>query len=291
MKKIICFIVALFWAANVFAQGNIISQPVDIVPERDFDHEVWGNAETETIPLNPQNLQNPTFNEPTVHEIKVHAIHNDETIGLMLEWEDETKNERLTPDESPDQVAIQVPFDADPPPSFMMGNRGGPVHILNWKAVWQKDIEEGFAGIKELYPNYWVDIYPMMESEGDGQERYPKELPLQDFLDKEEAKMFIPGVYAENPMSIYNREEPAEEAIAEGFGTLTSLNELHCTAWGTWKDGTWRVILTRPLEPESENVAPIPESTVISFAVWDGEAGNQGARKHYTRWVDLEISQ
>ncbi|HHK73975.1 MAG TPA: c-type cytochrome, partial [Rhizobiales bacterium] len=58
---------------------------------------------------------------------------------------------------------------------------------------------------------------------------------------------------------------------------------------GVWKDGQWRVVLSRPLKTEDaadlqfETGSYIP----IAFADWDGVSGEKGSRHSFTSWYWL----
>jgi hypothetical protein len=288
--KALIIIICLLAGGNLYAQNVIQSIHADEIPLRDFDHASWEAAEFTQVSLLPQNIIEPTFTDPVVSHLQVKSIHNGELVAFKLEWEDESRDVRQSTTSHSDQVAIQMPLNPERPPSFMMGNQNGPVHIINWKAVWQEDIENGFQSIRDAWPNFWVDIYPMMEREGDGTTgKFAHDITAEEIALHPEARQFLAGTYAGNPMSIIIREEPSEEAVAEGFGTLTTLPEQHAQAWGQWEDGKWRVIIVRPIEQKNENMAPVSGESVMAFAVWDGGAGNQGGRKHYSHWVRFEL--
>jgi DMSO reductase family type II enzyme heme b subunit len=92
-------------------------------------------------------------------------------------------------------------------------------------------------------------------------------------------------------MSELHRKQPVEELAAEGFGTTTHVPDSLSKARGQWKDGRWTVVIDRPLtEIDPLNAALKPGKTgQISFAVWDGAAGNVGGRKHYVGWVPFSL--
>ena len=176
-------------------------------------------------------------------------------------------------------------------PVFMMGNKKGRVHIIHWKAVWQNDIENGFRDVKDAYPNYWTDIYPMAEKQGDGSKgKFARDISALDYS-KGAGKNFMPGAYAGNPMSIFDRKEPAEECMAEGFGTLTTQTNQNSTAWGVWENNTWKVIFTRPLLSPDKDDAPLTAPTKIAFAIWNGHFDNISGKKHYAQWIDLTVQK
>ncbi|MBI3148996.1 MAG: c-type cytochrome [Betaproteobacteria bacterium] len=74
----------------------------------------------------------------------------------------------------------------------------------------------------------------------------------------------------------------AELLAAEGFGTLTKQSDAGVLARGKWKNGLWRVVLSRAVEPS-------PESWPVAFALWNGEGGERGGVKRLSAWQTLRF--
>ncbi|MBI4930765.1 MAG: hypothetical protein HY841_08385 [Bacteroidetes bacterium] len=270
---------------------TISSVKVDSVSKRNIKSAEWNKATAVSVSVMPQNITNPTLQKPSITDVKVKSINDGKTIGFLLEWTDSTKDIIVETDKFCDQVAIQLPMDIAQNPVFMMGNKNGRVHIIHWKAIWQNDVENGFRDVKDAYPNYWTDIYPMAERQGDGTNgKFARDISALDYS-KGMGKNFLPGSYAGNPMSLFDRKDPSEECVAEGFGTLTTQETQNASAWGVWENNTWKVIIARPIKSTDVNDAPIPDNTKIAFAVWNGNTGNIGGRKHYSMWSDLIIQK
>lgn len=98
------------------------------------------------------------------------------------------------------------------------------------------------------------------------------------------------------PVNIWfwrNENGKAVDMSAEGFGTLAPQTHQDVTAQGEWRDGTWRVLFTRPLEtanPE-QDVQIVPgQWTNVAFAIWDGqmlasgEPKEKGSQKAVSSW-------
>ncbi len=228
---------------------------------------------------------------PSVKNINVKSINDGEKISIMIEWIDSTRDAIVDADKFSDQVAIQLPLNPAVPPNFMMGNKNGKVHIINWKAVWQDDIEKGVRDVKEAYPNYWTDIYPMNEKAGDGSNgKHDRDISANEMASNN-GKNFLHGNYAGNPMSIFDRKVPCEEDMAEGYGSLTTQPNQNATAWGIWENNTWKVVITRPLNSTDADDAPLVDKSKIAFAVWNGTYENVSGKKHYAMWTDLIIEK
>ncbi|MBI4228401.1 MAG: hypothetical protein HY693_01635 [Deltaproteobacteria bacterium] len=273
-------------------QNVIRSVKVKEVPFKDVRSSIWKKAPVSRVNVIPQNITLPFLQTPSIKEISVRSVHNGEWIAFLLEWEDETRDAAVDVDKFTDQVAIQIPLTPKNLPAFMMGNKGGRVHIIHWKAIWQDDIEKGYRDVQVLHPNYWVDLYffsdkPPIYAEGE----FPLQPTTVDYFITPEALNFIPGAYARNPISMLHRTQPVEEAIAEGFGTFTTQPKQNAIGWGKWGNGLWKVIIARPLITDDPNDASISEKTFTAFAVWNGSAKNVGARKHYAPWIGLVVEK
>ncbi len=267
-------------------ENQILSVPVSQI---DFDNPKKINFESAPashIKMLPQNIIAPILKIPSITEITVRSVFNENWIAFQLEWEDPTRNAVVDVDKFTDQVAIQLPLDPHNPPSFMMGNKDGQVHIIHWKAIWQDDIEKGYRDVQTLHPNYWVDMYFFVDQPVFAEGELPHEPSIQHFQSTE-AQRYMPGIFTRNPVSLVNRTTPVEEAMAQGFGTFTTQPKQNANGWGTWQNGRWKVVIVRPLVSDDMNDAPIPAETVIAFAVWDGGSKNVGSRKSYTPWVKL----
>lgn len=280
-------------------QIQITAQPAGIqsvainenISSRDLRNAAWLHAPETVVQLLPQNVTQPMLQSSTVKKLSVKSLYNDTHIGFMLQWEDSSKDVIVDADKFCDQVAIQLPLNADTVPNFMMGNKKGRVHIIHWKAVWQEDCENGFRDVADAYPNYWTDIYPLHERYTDGTNSAFARDAKAEQLVLTNAKNYMHGAYAGNPMSMIIRKEPCEEASAEGFGTLTTQEQQDASAWGYWLDNKWTVLIVRPLKANDPADAPLSDKTKIAFSVWEGKAENIGARKNYSTWVNLELGK
>src|SRR3990167_7914851 len=107
--------------------------------------------------------------------------------------------------------------------------------------------------------------------------------------------MFITGWAAGNIVSDPARKSPAEDLVAQGFGTLRARPRPDQTvdARGVYATGTYRVMLRRDLAGRGGRVVRLrPGTTVpVGFAVWNGSAGDRDGKKSVTIWQDLVIEQ
>jgi len=108
----------------------------------------WGKVSPMTLPLSGQVITRPVWPEPTARALTVRALHNGTEIAFLLEWQDNTKNDRLTPGTFRDGVAIGLPL-GDAPAFFCMGQLDHYINIWHWKADWQSDIDRRAAKTSE----------------------------------------------------------------------------------------------------------------------------------------------
>ncbi|REJ81002.1 MAG: hypothetical protein DWQ44_05255 [Bacteroidetes bacterium] len=283
--------------AGIFTTASaqpVIVQSIQVsneISSRNLDNPNWLHAPVATIPLLPQNITQPMLQKSSVNSLSVKSIYNNTHIGFMLQWKDSSRDAIVDADKFCDQVGIQFPMNPDTVPNFMMGNKKGRVHILHWKAIWQDDCEKGFRDVIDAYPNYWTDIYPLLERYGDGSKAaFARDVSASQLVISD-AKNYMHGAYAGNPMSMIIRKEPCEETSAEGYGTLATQEMQEASAWGYWADNQWTVLFVRPINSADKNDAPIRDKTKMAFAVWDGNAENIGAKKSYSVWYTLELKK
>jgi hypothetical protein len=120
-------------------QGGVPTTPED---------PAWAKISPMTLPLSGQVITRPVWPEPTARALVVRSIHNGTEIAFLLEWQDNTKNDRLTPGTFRDGVAIGLPL-GDAPAFFCMGQLDHYINIWHWKADWQSDIDRRAARASE----------------------------------------------------------------------------------------------------------------------------------------------
>ncbi|MGI9457400.1 MAG: ethylbenzene dehydrogenase-related protein [Aeoliella sp.] len=244
----------------------------------------WNQVTAIEIPLQKQQSSEPMLDEATIDRILVQAARDDERLVWRLSWKQETPVFRSDVGEFSDAVAIQFPMKEGAP--YTMGGPDMPVTMLYWKALWQKDIDEGFQDVTDMYPNSWYDFYWFAAGTG------PQ--PAASAFENESAQQYMIGRSSGNPMSTIGRKQPVEELTAHGFGSSTHVEESPSTARGVWKDGAWYVVIDRPVDSSDPLISRFEqnlEQQMIAIAVWDGGAQNRGARKHITNWIPMRIDK
>ncbi len=241
----------------------------------DVNDSVWTNAPTHVSKLILQDLVEPRQMEVSTQEVKVQAITNGTEIAFRIEWLDETQNDMAKPHNFIDGCAVQVPLKTEPSvPAPQMGETGKTVQISYWRADWQAIVDGRADEITSIYPNANPDHYPFnaksLENNQDAQKaaglRYSPARSL--------------GNNRQGP-----RQQPVEDLIAEGPGTLSPGPQTFSKGKGIRTDKGWAVVIARPLPEGLSKEQP----SQIAFAIWEGSRGETGARKMRTGWVTLTI--
>ncbi|MBI3603251.1 MAG: hypothetical protein HY205_02225 [Nitrospirae bacterium] len=234
---------------GMFIRSHHIAGEIPAAPE----DPAWGTIPPLTLPLSGQVITRPVWPEPSARALVVRSVHNGTDIAFLLEWQDNTKNDRLTPGTFRDGVAIGLPL-GDAPAFFCMGQLDHYINIWHWKADWQSDIDRRAAKAAER------------KSEG-GEVRRFEVIP--------------------------RRASSVEDLIGGGFSTLTTKQtQGRVQGKATWKDGLWRVVVRRPLAgADQENEARLEPGRLqtIAFAVWNGENKERNGQKSVAPWFQLSI--
>lgn len=289
MKHLLCIVVAVVAAVHV-AQAQEIRAPYKDLPKPFFqtpnpEDPAWKEIPTTMVTMLPQNITTPGLQTASIGEVETRALHNGKWLAVLVSWADATRNVNVDTDLATDACAIQFPVGAGDKTSPFMGAKGAPVAISHWKAIWQNDIVGKYQDVQDLHPNFWTDMYFFAE----GKRPYP----VTTSFNSTAARNTLGAVYVNNPIAQLHRKVPVEEAMAEGFGTLTTQPQQDTIGGGSYKDGRWSVVFVRPLSSGDKNDPKMKtgQNTVIAFAVWDGGQKNVGGRKNYAPWVPITLER
>lgn len=277
MKALKLLAISSFVISFSFAQ-ELVSKSVSKVPVDPFDR-VWREAKETEVPLAGQSVTTLMQLKPTVKSVKVRSINDGKSIAFLLVWEDPTEDRFQLIGQFPDAVAVQIPYMPSSDVPVTMGDKGKRVLILHWSAARQENIDRGYADVSNIYPNAVYDWYPHSMSP----HKYPEDWANQYALS------YIGGekVFRKNTL-----KTPVREIVAEGFGSSTWKDVQGAEGKGVYKNGKWYVVIKRNFVEENTsnpNWGPGQE-TYITFAVWDGSAGDVGARKALSySWIKLKI--
>lgn len=239
----------------------------------DPDDPAWEKAPEYVAKLVLQDLVEPRLMTPSTGEVRVRALANASDAAFRLQWLDPNRSDLPGPGKFSDACALQIPGKLEPkPPAPQMGEKGRTVEVTYWRADWQASVDGRGETIRDLYPNASIDHYPFEA----------RSLEPGSPAQKEMALRYAPASASGNLRS-GRREQPVEDLIADGPGTLAPGASRHSQAKGRHRGDTWSVVLRRNLP---EGLGP-RQRTQIAFAIWEGSKGETGARKMRTGWISL----
>jgi len=272
------YVLSLGRSAPPPAKGGVITAAVARGPlPVHADDPSWDAATATEVPLRPLWTR-----AAYADRILVKALYDDDELVMRLEWKDEAANADVSGVERfRDAVAAMFPIlvDADGSriegrPALTMGDAAHPVNVWHWKADWQADI-----GAK-------ADA--LLASPG-------SPANMDTYMGLENDPAFKSGVAAGNPISALVHTSPVESLVAAGFGTLTSLPppQQDVAGEGVWRDGSWVVVMRRPLFPEEPDGGAVLDGLAtlpVAFAVWDGGAKDRNGTKVFSEWTTLAFA-
>ncbi len=266
----------------------------------DPNSPLWQDLPPATVMVNGQNITIPILFNPTVTSINVKSMHNGTWIGFWLEWADPTESSQaLSTNQFRDSIGVVMPA-SDARTFIAMGGPNTPVHIMHWKADWQKDLDLGYyQDRQDAYPNMAYDLYLGINEEKaevlnyDPATQDPSEMGAGDprVHISQVNPAYEPGLAAGNSLSKLVKYSPIEELVAEGFGTLTTQERQNALGNGVYENGMWKVVMMRPMltgDPTDKQLEP-GQTVNVAFAVWDGGNREVNGRKSVALWHDFTI--
>lgn len=252
----------------------------------------WNQARPVYVGLTPL-----WWTEQRIEGLVVQALHNDDELALRLTWLDPTVDARaVKTEEFRDAVAIQFSLSSDPP--FYMGDatQHGGVNIWMWKADRERNLAEGYQDVDAAFPQRAVDLYDECPIRA-------KDMSLTDWPHgaiTEHNPTYITAWGAGNLVADPTLKTPVECLVARGPGTLAGkpANVQVVQGRAVYERGVWMVQLQRTLEVPCEPGNPAqPDERVfragdylpVSFAIWDGSAGDRDGKKNISIWQRLVI--
>ena len=239
--------IPLVSSEGMIIRSQLISGDLPTTPE----DAAWAKVPPMTLPLSGQVITRPVWPEPTARALTVRSLHNGSEIAFLLEWQDNTKNDRLTPGTFRDGVAIGLPL-GDAPAFFCMGQLDHYINIWHWKADWQSDIDRRAArtGEKKSGEVRTFEVIPRRISS------------VEDL---------IGGGFS----TLTTKEK---QGRVQGKATWKD---------GIWRVVMRRPLSSE----EQENEAKLIPGRVqtVSFAVWNGENKERNGQKAVAPWFQLMI--
>jgi hypothetical protein len=244
-----------------FASGSL--------PSTDPEDDLWNDIPIFEVALTPQRMATPMLSDLSVPTLRVRSLNNGAEIAFNLEWDDAEGSDIDAMARFHDAVAVELPTTTELP-AASMGQPGSPVHILQWRASWQADMDRGRQTVEDAFPNMLAGVRP------------------ESLMTPDEAAVFYPGLYVGNPQSKRNRTQPVEEMTAIGFGSLADMDEQRAVGKGVFTGSGWKVAVGTSMLGGKGRFTGAPK-TKVAFAAWSGGRDNRGARKQWADWSDLRI--
>ena len=236
----------------------------------------WEDVRPVAVVLSGQPVVPPMRLEPAFPSIRVRSLVNDDRVAMLLEWDDRTRDESVLAVESfADAAAVQIALGEGT--SICMGQQAGGLNIWHWKADWAVDLD-GRRDVEDAHPAMPDDVH----------------FPAGEADDALGPDGFLAGEAAGNPRSAVARPSSVEDLNAVGFGTLTpqTLAGQNVHGASEYRDGVWRVIMSRALsdgDPNDAILRPGGAAAVVAFAVWDGSRGDRDGQKSVSSWLALSL--
>ena len=221
----------------------------------------WRQAPEAKLPLMAQ-LITPPVGGGSVGEARVRAMHDGESLAILLDWPDASADRSVSVNGFRDAVAVGFPIaESDSPLSPFMGDPEHPVAIWQWTA----DLEAEARG-----PGAFADRYPHTQ----GVWYFPQDDAVR------------------RQVRAWRGSDPVVEFVATGWGTLTRRESGEVSAASRHDGKRWRVLLRRRLatgNPEHASFQP-GGATQLIVAIWDGAKGEVHGRKSVTlTWTPFTL--
>jgi cytochrome c oxidase subunit 2 len=220
-----------------------------------FDDALW--KDMVAVELLHQ-VTSPPRGTHLVPSVDVRAFHDGANIYFLFEWPDDVESRVHDVGTWPDAVAVAFSLDEEPPEGSIMMGFQSVVNIWQWKA--------------DLDAEFWNGGRP--QADASPNERYSYE------------------AQAAFPERTARLESACQDILSGRPGTVTLQPKTAVAGRGRWRDGVWRVIITRPLTAEdpAQAVQLHPGTVYAAFGLWNGDKGDRGSRKSISEWVRLELA-
>lgn len=224
--------------------------------EADVFAKIWQKIPGIEVTLSHQITERP-WPKGLTPAVKVQAFHNGKDIYFKMTWEDDHPDTVELVDTFTDGCALAVPLDADAPIRSIMMGFSSPVNIWQWQANTDMQFWQNKTGIDDVDVDF---VYP--------------------FEDEEIFSVTVPEL-----------KSAVSDLVAKRAGSLTIKEKQIVQGRGLWRDGNWNVVFKRSLTTENlQQDSQFSQSKQsVSFAVWDGDQEDRGARKSISEWVNLQI--
>jgi len=254
-------------AADVWNEAEPFT--IELVALESLDH-MGATHSTDTLPREfirsiPEATDFVLNLSKAAPSVSVKAIHNGSKVAMQFTWEDSTEDKENSLDTYRDALAVLFPINISTGynPSPLMGAKGEPVNVWQWRAEWQAELDgrRDLEARQPLTEGVWIS-------------------PVDRILKNQH-----PGMSS----GLINTSERIEY-IAEGYSTLTKQVQQDVDAKGRYADGKYTVVFLRDIERTDLSDAEFKAGaqTYINVAVWNGHEGNVDGMKSLTfSWTPI----
>lgn len=259
--------------------GNLPNSP---------DDDAWSTANSVELPLAGQIVASPRFWTPSANSIKIKSMYNKEDIVFLLEWDDMTNEQSEV---YSDAVALQFPTkipEGLKKPYFAMGESGNSVVLWHWRAY--KEFlhadKKGAGDDSETATDGGGTVAGEQEETGHAVGK-GEVTEVKDVTEESTEATEAPKEKFKGFMTI-------REMNAKGFRNLAvqPSGSQDSKGKGYWKDGKWKIMITRPLVTGDKKIDIQFETGKLipyALAVWDGSNKEIGGQKSISSWYYLTL--
>lgn len=245
---------------HVQSRQTLRARRVGSLPEGP-DDVVWNAADEIDVALAPL-----WWNENAVQEASLAALHDGERIALRLSWPDASGEVRLFSESTASDAAALQLSDSEQPALFGMGEPHRPTNLWSWRALRFEDVA-GALDVLDPRPHGIESLEP-------GEVRL--DVPLYQPL-----------------LARIQPSERVDRITAEGVSSVPGATRFpgEVSARARWQAGAWSVVFQRTLAGGEGQVAfEVGRPIQVACALWNGAAGDQGARKSISIWQELLLA-
>ena len=254
-------------AADVWNEAEPFT--IELVALESLDH-MGATHSTDTLPREfirsiPEKTDFVLNLSKDAPSVTVKAVYNGSKVAFQFTWSDSTEDKENSLNTYRDALAVLFPLDisAGYNPSPLMGAKGEPVNVWQWRAEWQAELDgrRELEARQPLTEGVWIS-------------------PTDRILKNQH-----PGMSS----GLINTSERIEY-IAEGYSTLTKQVQQDVDAKGRYRDGKYTVVFLRDIERTDLSDAEFGAGrhTYINVAVWNGSKGNVDGMKSLSfSWTPL----
>lgn len=228
-----------------------------ILPSTPED-EKWNILEPQFVGMASQIIQPPRHFIRTVDNIYVRSLYTENEVALLFEWDDRTESHR---DENAEAV---YDFKRLASEAFPAINTTQYTHENDTALGPLKDVNPEPVGVYNdaiaiQFGKKWEEIAP----------------PQKWYFVHGDKKRGV-------DIWKWQSDGTVEEIEGHGIDTLEVREDKNVkVTYAKWKDGMWRVIMTRPLLTEDKEKSAqlvTGQNIPITFFAWDGDAGEVDGR-------------